>query len=701
MIRTLTLLFTSLLILPLMAAEGGPDSYGYTWKDSNEPDGPIFNWVDITSTGTVVAGLADDNLVGPFVMETDMPFYWYGRKFVWIGSNGYIAFNNQGNIASPFPTIPMAGGVNDYIAGLTADLNFTGAGNNARCYFFDDIDQTIISYVGVPFWTAASPSYTGSNSFQIILSKVDSSITVQILEQTGLTQNNDLLIGIESVAGSIGLQHSADVYPVANYAIRFDMPPLSLLEVNDAAANWVTAPGTGGLFRSRNGALMPLIANAINTGNTTLNGLTVTGEALNQAGTVLSTAQQTVNSMLAGSDTTVVFPAALNPTTSGTYRLRSTVGNVPNDLAAGNNIRVQEVVVLDTTAATHDLRFHGATDDGLGLGWDGGNGGVGVFIRPPYYPARAIATTVRIVSNAGAAAFTMKVYADDGDNFSPGTLLDSVFIAAVDATPGDKVVPLTAPLTITGGGVYVQWYMQGPNINIAQDITPPFSLRTYEVLDGTWAPYRDAENVDFHLGLRLEQSPVYDVACTGFFALANGQEVATPTAVRIWLRNNGNQPTSGFPISYQYGSAPAVTQTYSGTLAPGAQELVTFATAFTPTADTSDELCAWADWTLDNNSDNDTSCVQLQTWVGIEELTATVVQLWPNPARDVITVDGLAQGSYRFTLLDATGHVVRDEQVQASGAPLQIALDAHAEGIYMAQFTGTDARYRASVVVQR
>ena len=191
------------------------------------------------------------------------------------------------------------------------------------------------------------------------------------------------------------------------------------------------------------------------------------------------------------------------------------------------------------------------------------------------------------------------------------------------------------------------------------------------------------------------------MACTGFFALANGQEVATPTAVRIWLRNDGNQPTSGFPISYQYGSAPAVTQTYSGTLAPGAQELVTFATAFTPTADTSDELCAWADWTLDNNSDNDTSCVQLQTWVGIEELTATVVQLWPNPARDVITVDGLAQGSYRFTLLDATGHVVRDEQVQASGAPLQIALDAHAEGIYMAQFTGTDARYRASVVVQR
>lgn len=295
----------------------------------------------------------------------------------------------------------------------------------------------------------------------------------------------------------------------------------------------------------------------------------------------------------------------------------------------------------------------------------------------------------------------MKVYADDGDNFSPGTLLDSVFIAPADATPGDKVVPLTAPLIITGGGVYVQWYMLGANINIAQDITPPFSLRTYEVLDGTWAPYRDAENVDFHLGLRLEQSPVYDVACTGFFALDDGQQIATPTAVRIWLRNDGNQPTSGFPISYQYGSAPVVTQNYAGVLAPGAQELVTFNTAFTPTADATDALCAWADWTLDINSDNDTSCVQLQTWVGLEELTATPVQVWPNPTRDVMAVAGLAPGVYRFTLMDATGRSVRDEQVQATGAPIQLALGAQAEGTYVAYFTGTDVHYRATVVLQR
>ena len=143
MIRTATLVSAALYCTSLIAATGGPDSYGYIWKDSNEPDGPVYEWIDISATGQIVQGLGDDNIVGPFTMETDHPFYWYGRKNVWIGANGYIAFN-AGNIASPFPTIPLAGGVNDYVAGMMGDLTFDGTGNLARCYFQDEPMRTII-----------------------------------------------------------------------------------------------------------------------------------------------------------------------------------------------------------------------------------------------------------------------------------------------------------------------------------------------------------------------------------------------------------------------------------------------------------------------------------------------------------------------------------------------------------------------------
>ena len=698
--RTLTLLMTACMALPLSAATGGPDTYGYTWIDSNEPGGPVFDWIDISLTGQTITGLADDNLVGPFVMQTDMPFYWYMRKFVWIGSNGYIAFNGNGNMASPFPTIPSATGVNDFVAALTADLNFSGAGNNGRCYFYDAIDVTIISYVSVPFWSPTAPGYTGSNTFQIILDKQDSSITVQVLEQSGLTLNNDLLIGIESVAGTIGLQHSADVYPLANYAIRFEMPPTALLEVNDGAANWVGAPGSGGIFRSRNGSPVDLVANGLNTGNTTLQGMLIQGAVLNATGTVLSTFEQSVGNLVPSDDTTVTFPNALTPTTAGTFRFRNTVGNVANDLAADNNVRVQEVVIVDTTTATHDLRYHGATDDGIGLSWNGGNGGVGVYIIPPYHPARIIATTVRIVNNATTTPFTMKLYADDGPDNSPGTLLDSVLVEGANAGPGDKVIPLSVPLQLTSGGVYVQWYMLGANITIAEDITPPFSRRTFEVLDGTWAPYRDADVSDFHLGLRLEQLPVHDVSCTGFFGLSDGQTVASSTAVRVWLRNDGNQPLTGFPIKYQQGVGAVVTQTFNGTLTVGEEELFTFSTAFLPNSDGEAPLCAWAEVDGDLNTGNDTACVDLVTWVGVDELLPAELHLAPNPAHGRVLLQDVDAGTVEVRLVDAQGRIVREHRLAHGGGDLPLDITGLAAGGYHLHLRVNDQLHRAQLMVQ-
>ena len=699
MTRTTTLLLSALLATPLLAATGGPDAYGYTWIDSNEPGGPVFNWIDITTTGTMVTGLGDDNVVGPFVMDTDMPFYWYGRKFLWVGSNGYVSFNG-GNIASPFPTIPLNGGVNDYVAGMATDLNFLGSGNQGRCYFYDDEDETIVSWVGVPFWNAAT-NFSGSNTFEIILNKLDSSITVQFLEQTGTVANGSLSMGIESVAGSIGLQHSFNTYPVANYAIRYVMPPASTLEVLDGTILWNTDPTSGGIFRSRNGQPFQMISTVGNVGNVDIGQLTVQGQVTNVGGTVLVSDAVNISNLGAQQETVVNFPPTWTPTNAGTHSFTTTVSGINGELVTVNNSLTQEIVVVDTTAVTQELRYHGATDNAIGIGWDGGNGGVGVYIRPPYYPAFATHTTIRIASDAGTAGYTIKVFDDDGVGGLPGTLLDSVQVPIGSVIVGDQVLPLSAPLTITSGGVYVQWYMLGPNINIAVDATPPFSLRTYEVIDNIWAEYRDRTVQDFFLGLRLAQVPVYDIGVTGFFGLADGQDIGGQTAVRSWVTNFGNQPVSNFTLNYRFGTGPVISQNYSGSaIAPGAQTLITFGSYFLPTADVVADLCSWTTMVDDASANNDTSCVSIHTYVGIEELDGIGATLAPNPADAFVRIDGLPNGHWNVQLMDATGRLVRSETTTAIGGPVTLAVDDLPNGMYQLMLTHNGQGYHAALLVQ-
>jgi hypothetical protein len=682
MIRKLYASLALCIALPAAAASGGPDTYGYIWRDSNEPNGPAFSWIDIVGVGQQVTGLGDDNVVGPFVMATNFEYYWYNRKFMWVGSNGYIAFMN-GNIASPFPAIPTAGGTEDYIAGLMGDLNFTGAGNPGQCWLYDDLTTTIVSYINVPFWMPNAPNWTGANTFQIILSKVDSTVTIQYLQQTGFTQSNDLKVGIESMAGTIGLQHSSNTYPVANYAVRFYRPAASTLPVIDAAVNWTGAPGTGGRFLSRGGVPIGLSANVANIGNQGIAGYSVTGAVLNAGGATVVSSTQAVGAQVPGLDATVDFPITFNPSATGTYRFDATISGVANELITANNVRTQELVVVDSTAATHDLRFNGTTDDGVGIGWNGGNGGVGVHLVPPYYPAYATHATARIASNLGNAPFCIRVYADNGANGAPGTLLDSVYVPAAQGAAGDHVYPLTAPITITQGGVYVQWYMLGPNVNIAVDIVPPFSLQTYEVIDGTWAEYRSRTEQDFHLGLRLAIIPIHDIGCTGFFGLADGQGIGSPTAIRAYVKNLGNQPESAFQVRYRFGNGPVSGQAYSGApLNPGQQTLITFSSYFVPSADAADRLCAWTVMTGDASAANDTACVSIETYVGIDERSAALLRVAPNPADASLRLEQLPAGRWTLRVADAAGRTVQEQRALAGLQPWVLPTEALAEGTY-------------------
>ncbi|MBK7854776.1 MAG: hypothetical protein IPJ79_07580 [Bacteroidetes bacterium] len=101
-------LFTLLLMAACIQnataqTSGGPDAYGYIWRNSNDPLGQGYNWIELDSmpTAVTVTGLADDNIRGPFFMQAPFTYYWYQPASFWIGSNGYIGFSSS-PMAHPF-----------------------------------------------------------------------------------------------------------------------------------------------------------------------------------------------------------------------------------------------------------------------------------------------------------------------------------------------------------------------------------------------------------------------------------------------------------------------------------------------------------------------------------------------------------------------------------------------------------------------
>ena len=480
---------------------GGPDAYGYIWRDSNDPNGPTFNWIDIIGTvdATQVIGLADDNTAGPFQIGFPFTYYWYTVNSFRVGSNGYLLFGN-GQIASPFLSIPNSAGVNNFIAGMMSDLNFDGIGNPAELWYWTSPggDSLVVTYLNVPFWINANPAYTGSNTFQIILTMVDTSITFQYMQQSGTTNNNDITIGIENISGNVGLMHSKNIYPPSSYAIKFYYPQNSTYQETDASVSYVNNPGSGGIFLSGNGNPFTMNAEIANTGNQSLNSFNVNLSVVNAINSV-QVQDIIAASALAPAQTQIITsPLTYNPTNAGVFKFITTT-QLPGDATASNNSDTLEIRVVDTTQTNILLTYTGTAPNpaGSGISWSGGNGGVGVEIVPPFYPAKITELQYYIVSNPNGVGFSATLFDDDGPNGEPGTILDSIMVPGGLVLPGIyNPVVLPNPVIINSGSFYVGWMMLGDGIQIGQDNTAPISNRTYEILGNTWAIYRSRDITD-------------------------------------------------------------------------------------------------------------------------------------------------------------------------------------------------------------
>jgi hypothetical protein len=512
--KKILLTLSIFITLIVRANSGGPDAFGYTWKDSNDSTGPTYNWFDISSIGQPVNGLGDDNFVGPIQIGFQFAYYWYSESKVWVGSNGYIEFG-PGNIAANFPNIPNPSGVNNYIGGIISDLTFLGSGNTGRAYYYGNQDTFCLEYQNVPYFSPNFPGYTGTNTFEIILSRADSSITVNFQSFTLGASISNYTSGIENNIGTMGLQPLNSQPPQPNYTIKYYYPP-NVMQVTDASVEWNHLDGDGAVFYANSSGPHSLMTQIDNSGNVSFGPVTVNDTVETLTNVVLTSGTATTFPLVPTQTQVVTFPNTFSPTTNGTRKFVTRISNVAGDTIRVNDSIVQEVVVVDTTTQNIRLCYTaGHSNPVLGtINWAGGQGGVGVYFEPPTYPAQLVNTTfICTNSPASGIAFFAKIYDDNGPGGSPGTLLDSV------AVFGNSIVLnsiLTIPcanqnIVINSGGVYVNWDMGNVNVSIAEDLTPPFSRRSYETFQNIWSTFRDYQNSDFFIGLDYKIPPVNNI----------------------------------------------------------------------------------------------------------------------------------------------------------------------------------------------
>jgi len=480
---------------------GGHDTFGYTYIDNDTvaPEAPVYSWIEISGVGTPVAGLVDDNVLGPFPIGFSFPYYWYTVSSIYLGSNGYITFGDNRMAASPFGNVPSPARPNNTVAPFMTDLIFNdSAVNHGKVFYWTNPanDTFIVEYDSVRFW-----STVGLNNFEVILSKWDSTIAFQYQKQSGTPYGgwvpNYCTVGIENVSGAVGISYLYGNIPSRNLihdtlAIRFTPPATTSYQVHDATPWRVMNEENGGFF-VLNGNSEALWAKIKNAGNQSETGYPVYCVIRNSSSTVVYADTVTTSAQAPGQIDSLVFDPPWAPTTNGTYTMR-VITNLTGDANRPNDTALSEVHVVSYPA---ELSYDNGTVSNA-MYWQGNMGGFGNRFVAPQYPIEVTAIKANLSnSQTYAAGCTLYLFAADGPGGSPGTVLarETLDVPASQTYTWYQYT-LPTPVTIYGGAFFVG-VTSDANLDpsYSMDTVPPMSYQGWEYTGG-WSPSRDASGQD-------------------------------------------------------------------------------------------------------------------------------------------------------------------------------------------------------------
>ncbi len=219
---------------------GGPDSFGYRWVDSDQPGGPTFQWIDISTTGSDIGLASDDATSQPIPLGFNFPLYGNLFDSIRVCTNGWASFTSSAT--TPFnELLPSPHAPENLIAPYSSDLDLTSTGH---VYFQSFGNRAIIQWQDVPF-KKGSTTFT----FQAIL-EASGSISFQYLNMTGASYSGT--VGIQNADKTVALQIGfRQSYLHDNLAVRIALIP-----------QWLTVFPVTGRLRAGESKLIDLHMNA-------------------------------------------------------------------------------------------------------------------------------------------------------------------------------------------------------------------------------------------------------------------------------------------------------------------------------------------------------------------------------------------------------------------------------------------------------
>ncbi len=212
------------------ALSGGPDFMGYTFKDSNEPGGPIFNWIEINATGTRNETLnnSDDHFIDGIPVGFFFNFYGTDYSQLSITNNGIILASGG---SGQYTNQPIgSSSIDNFIAPFWDDIvTWNNSGSPLGQIYYQTIGAApnrkfVVEWQNNQHYSSSPKGIT----FEAILFEGSNNILFQYQDvnfgQPGNDNGGSATVGIESSTGQ-GLQYSFDQSVLSpGLAILFKFP---------------------------------------------------------------------------------------------------------------------------------------------------------------------------------------------------------------------------------------------------------------------------------------------------------------------------------------------------------------------------------------------------------------------------------------------------------------------------------------------